>query len=116
MKFKVVLLMGLLSVCLNSVAHDLHSDSKVKISSLKFYANDEPMNPSWAGLIQVKFEQPVIWSQENICRNDQVAIKNEDSHLVAAVQTAYALDKSISVQSDTTLLIDTVCILRTLQY
>ncbi len=116
MKIVVVLTFVLLFFSSASYSSDVHSSSQVRISNLKFYSGSEPVNPSWADIIQVKFESSVVWVPSNACRSDQVAVRKQDDHLVSALHAAYAQGKLVSVQSDTTLVHDGVCVLRTLQY
>lgn len=106
-----------LAVAQTAQAANNATDSFNEIKDLIFYSNQEPIVTVWAGYLSVQFTQPLVWSTPGVCHQTTVAIRPDDKHLMAAVQTAFALGKPLRVYTDDSQkLSGTYCILRALLY
>src|SRR4051812_35996019 len=97
-------------------AQDNQSSGYYSIGQLVFFSKTEPVHPNWAGFVEVRFDSPVTWVLATSCSRSAVAIRAEDTHLMAGMQTALALNRSVRLFIEDSQVIDGVCILRAVQY
>jgi hypothetical protein len=89
----------------------------IEIQNLGFFSKDDPILLNWRGFVSVTFTQPLAWTVPGVCNQTMVAVRPTDTHLIAAVQTAYASGKGLRVYVDDSQRLDSAyCILRAVQY
>ena len=97
-------------------AQDNYTSAYYPVAQLIFYSKTEPIHPNWAGFAQVTFDAPIAWAVSTTCSTSGVAIRAGDTHLMAAIQTALAMNRNVRFFVDDAQAVDGVCILRAIQY
>ncbi len=97
-------------------AQNNYTNSYYPVGKLVFFSKTEPVYPSWAGFVEVTFDAPITWAVSTGCSTTAAVIRNEDNHLISAIQTALALNRSVRLFVDDSQTVGNVCILRAIQY
>lgn len=88
-----------------------------EIKNVIFWSKSDPIYPQWAGKVSIEFTQPLVWTSLGVCSITTVAVRETDTHVMSAVQTALASGRSVRLYVDDSQRIDgTYCIVRALQY
>ncbi len=96
-------------------AENVYTPEAHEISHLYFYSKQESIYPIWKGAIQVRFNT-ISWSDGSNCHNKDVAIREEDSHLISAVLAAKMSKTPIHLFADDTLVVTgNYCYLRAIK-
>lgn len=99
-----------------AAAQDNYTDAYYEIRDLIIFSKVEPVHPAWAGYVQVRFTQPLVWVVPNTCNTGSAAIRPEDTHIIAAIQTAWKMGRNLRLFADDSQRIDgSYCILRAVQ-
>lgn len=109
--------LGLLSAASAAEAQNNYTNSYYEIKDLVFFSKTETVYPTWAGYVSMTLTQPITWAIPNVCSDGSVAIRPEDNHIIAAVQTAFASGRTVRLYvDDAQRLSGNFCILRAVQY
>jgi hypothetical protein len=109
--------LGLLLAASATEAQNNSTNSYYEMKDLVFFSKQEPIYPIWAGYVQITFTQPISWVIPNVCSDLSVAIRPEDTHIIAAVQAAFVSGRGVRLYVDDAVrLSGSYCVLRAVQY
>lgn len=93
-----------------------YSTSFLTIATLTYYSLAEPIYPTFEGVVEVYFTQPIAWTAQTSCSKNAVVIRGTDEPLVSAVQVALATNRPIRLFVDDSQQLSGICYLRAVEY
>ncbi|MGI0119879.1 hypothetical protein [Zooshikella sp. RANM57] len=115
-KYFLIVLVSTFPLVIHSAnAANIYTASSHSIGDITFHSVKETIYPSTAGVVQVTFSS-IAWNDSTNCNKRFVYIRNEDSHLVSAILTAYTAGMQIRIFVDDDLQADDhICYVRALK-
>ena len=117
MKRLTLIIAIIFSFTSNVSAENRYTSEGYKIKTLVFYSKSESIYPTWSGVTHVHLAQVVNWNESTNCERTSVVIRNDDSHILSAVLTAYSSSFPIKLYVDDSLKVEgNFCYLRAVAY
>ncbi|MBU2714163.1 hypothetical protein [Zooshikella harenae] len=115
-KYFLIVLASVYSLFINLAnAANIYTTSSHSIGDITFHSVKETVHPSATGVVQVLFSN-IAWNDNTSCNKRAVYIRDEDSHLVSAILTAYTAGMQVRIYVDDTLQAnDHICYVRALK-
>ena len=112
--FFMVCIVSLFSM--QSYAVNAWSTDTVKIEYINYHSKQESIYPSHKGVLQVRIDSDIPWTNDANCHLRSVIVRNEDTHLISALIAARVSSTPIKLFVDDSIRISSECYLRAVGY